>query len=788
MVRQKNLLRGILFLAVSMLLAWSVISVAFPVYLNTSLLPSLARRIGIENFHSSFFLLGASNTVLDFRVGSADSPALSVSSLALTYSFPDLLRKKIKEVALRGVEIRCRVEGDRLVLADPALEQFLTAKETKGEPEKPGVFFHLERLVIKEATLICRISDQEFRLPFEGNIELPISESNANLQFALNLYPRGHTFKISGHVDMNRQSGRLHLSIKKCNLQRYTDLTGNFFGGDLHGIMGVEADSAFSLLPFSLTDFQATVSLEQARINHVSLFQSSHEKEKKPLLCQMSGKFGNNAWQAGLATAPDQELVAQVAGNSIVMRSPVLEIKGVLLEQGMTMSGFLKTSVNHENHNFKMDLAGLRIDGEALWQDGRPQFQGQVEMSSISFDHFSSEFSFAGGHLALPVYFPFSETSKNGSVGCEKIQFGSRELGSLAGSVTVQGKKMAVKAELLSDLLPDPVFFASFDFISSPDSLAKIKLEVPPFHLTDLSLADFFPDAHNVYFSGLVGGEVQTTLAGSGLQSMARLHLSNGELSLIEHNCVISGLETEVFLSDLEELRSEPAQSLQFSSVKINEMHIDGGQLIFTLENDSFLLEQGNMNWADGTLHFSAVRFRKKQELPEIILYCNRLKLASLLNQFGLKTVEGEGTINGRIPIFFRNGQVSFSDSFLYSTPGREGVLRVGEKGFPTGFIPINAPQFTQLDFVQEALRNFRYNWARLHVISEQNEVVLKLELDGKPAKPLPFVYEAKKGGFVRLPDDKMRDFAQPVRLDVNFRFPLNTFLEYTHTLQEVFE
>jgi hypothetical protein len=58
--------------------------------------------------------------------------------------------------------------------------------------------------------------------------------------------------------------------------------------------------------------------------------------------------------------------------------------------------------------------------------------------------------------------------------------------------------------------------------------------------------------------------------------------------------------------------------------------------------------------------------------------------------------------------------------------------------------------------------------------------------MDGKPAKTLPFVYRKDIGGFIKVEADSKGSKFQGIRLDVNFRLPLNKLLQYKDLLKMV--
>jgi prepilin-type processing-associated H-X9-DG protein len=202
----------------------------------------------------------------------------------------------------------------------------------------------------------------------------------------------------------------------------------------------------------------------------------------------------------------------------------------------------------------------------------------------------------------------------------------------------------------------------------------------------------------------------------------------------------------------------------------------------------SLLLESGIFAWCDGHVSTEGLRLRTTRKDYEMTLLCDRLRLASLLDQFGVQGAEGEGTLNGRIPISVVDGKVRFVDGFLNSPPGEGGTIRVGDVGVLTAGIPKDSPQFSQLDFAGEALKDFRYNSAKLRLNSEGDELLLQIKLDGQPSRPIPFRYNSEIGSFTRLQAGETGGITHPILLDINLRVPFQKMLEYGGGMQKLYE
>ena len=83
-----------------------------------------------------------------------------------------------------------------------------------------------------------------------------------------------------------------------------------------------------------------------------------------------------------------------------------------------------------------------------------------------------------------------------------------------------------------------------------------------------------------------------------------------------------------------------------------------------------------------------------------------------------------------------------------------------------------------------KALENFSYNWTKLSFNSEKNDLLISMQLDGKPAEALPFGYQ--NGQIV--PSSQGPGLQHPIRLDVNFRLPMNDLFQYGKNIQSMME
>jgi hypothetical protein len=317
----------------------------------------------------------------------------------------------------------------------------------------------------------------------------------------------------------------------------------------------------------------------------------------------------------------------------------------------------------------------------------------------------------------------------------------------------------------------------------------SLHLSAPRQKFTAFNLGRFVKAKQEITLAGEFGLQAACAFSGGARSGELQLQLDDTRLELPKREIVVSGLNLSLALPDLFQQKSLAAQPLSFATATVGKLAFADGKFAFQVESPtSLLLESGVFAWCDGHVSTQGLRLRTTSKDYEMTLLCDRLRLASLLAQFGVQGAEGEGTLNGRIPISVVDGRVRFVDGFLNSPLGEGGTIRVGDVGVLTAGIPKDSPQFSQLDFADEALKNFRYNWAKLRLNSEGDDLLLQIKLDGQPSRPIPFRYNSESGSFIRLQTGETGGITHPIRLDINLRVPFQKMLEYGGGMQKLYE
>jgi hypothetical protein len=431
------------------------------------------------------------------------------------------------------------------------------------------------------------------------------------------------------------------------------------------------------------------------------------------------------------------------------------------------------------------------ISQETVPKFGPVGFLGAIKFHNVTMEEKESEIHAGNISAEIPVQWPPAAAAAQGDLKINAIRWQDKNLGPLTAVVRQQGIGLHLQGVHENRLLTG--FSLHFKGQTAYDGFGpKASIQFNSAMTTDsveVDLGILHPVLHGFSLRGGVKLAGETRLGRGTMQARLEGGLQDARLWSTETGITIDGINTAIAMADLLEPRSRPQQQLRFDHASFGDFIIENGRIDFQIESkESLLVEKSSFEWAGGSLYSHAIRINPGIDTYRVTIFCDRLKLADLLEQFGAAQAEGEGAVSGRVPLVYSDNRLIFGDGFLYSTPGEGGTIRMtGAEAIAAG-IPKNTPQFAQIDFAMEALKNFSYKWVKLHTITEDDNLVLKMQLDGKPDRTLPFRYDSSIGEFVRVDLKTEQGILQPIRLDVNFRLPLNTLLDYSKGIGQLID
>jgi len=292
------------------------------------------------------------------------------------------------------------------------------------------------------------------------------------------------------------------------------------------------------------------------------------------------------------------------------------------------------------------------------------------------------------------------------------------------------------------------------------------------------SLPEMVPQLAGFDLGGKLSASAGYYLTPNSSAGAFKMRFSEGSVTNLAKGYSASDIRATFELPDLPELSSN-SQFFGFKNLKIGTISLESGLAIFRMHSPTvWYMDNLVLNWCEGKIRAESTRFSAENKKTRITLHGDRLNVASLLEQFGVGKVTGAGgKLSGTIPILIENGEITFRDGYLYSTPGEKGEIMIE----PSATLRESAAASIETSLAVDALSDFSYAWMRLGLNSDPENLMLKFEMDGKPMKKLYYFVNEK--GIVK---SKNPSEFKGIVLDATFKLPINQALSLIGPVSEM--
>jgi Dicarboxylate transport len=484
-------------------------------------------------------------------------------------------------------------------------------------------------------------------------------------------------------------------------------------------------------------------------------------------------------------------------GAGMAMKIPKLTASGKLdltpensgLKTGATYQvAALNTMMTRDGMDIR--IPSLTVSGKISPQENQPLRTSGTLVLKNGHVRLNNQKVAEGIYCTLPYEWPEAGPVDTGRLSVNRIRHGDLDLGDFRGKLRQENLGWNLNGSHTSRLLKGLAVRLTARADMTPTLGMRGQIATEPSHYqlpVDFDPGLILPAAQGVHVGGVISGKGDWAYTPTGLNSTLKLHLREGRMAMENDRPVVEGIETELLLTDLINLESAPHQQLKFKTARHGDIVIENGVVDYQIQPSGVpFIENSAFQWCGGSVNIPAVRLGLQTGEYNLVLYCDRINLARLLEQIGAAQVEGGGTLSGKIPIQYKKGQLTFADGFLYTSPGEGGKIRLtGGDMLLAGVDPATAEQ-TQIELAIEAMKDYDYDWVKLNMTTEAETLILKMQMNGKPAKPLPFTVDAQSGRFKRVGPENPGSVFQGISLDVNFRLPLNQLLRHGKTISEI--
>lgn len=767
-----------------------------PFIADRYLLPHIATGLPFPQNHLSISRISPWTLRGTMSLHENSEIGIRVPKFELRFTPANLFKKEISSLLIDSATIHLERRGGVLSIRGMSS---LQKKSQSSEFALPPLPAKLEKLIIEESLIVLHQDGQSpVNLRVDGIVQLQYQEDKESrhlltgakgmIQTAGDLTTRT-TLTGANLLDTPEISIKTHIPA----LRELMHLAPVPVNGDIHGSAFLAADITMDGLS-KLGNYTANLKLSNLQLSSGTVVVTD-AADDTPVVVNIKG-------------SPDK---IEVGTENLVIVKPETSPITISAEYQMKkklFSGDIRLVPKKTQAEVNISMEGNHDDGAVaatFFMNGEPftltdnlfvaeqKAEGEVSytdnMLAVKLRGAISQVKDAKRQVSLhniSLLLPYNspllapELSIPGTLAIGEIRYKETNSGSLQAAVEVFEDKI-----VLNSLLTTPM---SDDFAMKCNGFATLQRDMqmncvlPEFEVNNEMLAGFVELPEGLSIAGKIGVETRLQLHGNNLSGNGVLKYSDGNISFDEFT--LSGVAAQLHFPDYPHLRSSPSQLATIESIDLGKIEMSDARIKFRVDDaETLFIEGAKLNWSGGRVEAGGLRLYKDMEKVETTLYCDRLGYTELLRQLGIGNAEGEGSLNGRLPIFISKDGVRFDDGFLFSTPGNSGIVRFSNTDqLRQGMGAVS--QTSYLDYSLSALENFAYNWTKLTFNTQEEELLLTLQLDGKPAEPLPYGY--KKGQIVKT--DKGSGLQHPIRLDVNFRLPLNELFRYGKNIQSLME
>jgi hypothetical protein len=513
------------------------------------------------------------------------------------------------------------------------------------------------------------------------------------------------------------------------------------------------------------------------------------KSEEKTSVHLTTGRINDSTVGPSFSIHQDDITVA-VEGFDIDARITYEQQPGVNALAGTVALNGHNVTVNAPQGFIKVPRLAVQAEGTVISGQVGPSFTARFNVDDASLEIKKQRLQLLGIQFELPVAWPFVGNTRKGILRMDTLRVDGKNLGSFTAEMVQDVKNLKVDGLLQTPLFPEEKISVSgtVRLPGQKENIAELAFSLTNGSVAVDNLVPFVPALEGVAGSGNIDVQGNLAISPCGLSGQADLAFNNGNLFLNDAETEIENISFSLRFPDFPSLNTAPMQQFSIGAIRKKKLVVNEVKVWFEIESpQSLFIEKISGRWSGGRVFTSSFRLQNDQDELDVALFFDRVELSSILSQFSLAEAGGEGRLSGRVPLTYAKGRFFVDDGFLFSSPGEKGYLKIKQSKYLETTIPAGVPQFSPLHFAGAALADFEYNWAKLQIKSEGENLLLKLQVDGKPREKLPYRFDAKNNVFVRLDDASKGGIDQPIKLDVNFNVPVNEMLQYKDNLMPFF-
>ena len=799
----KKLIKIIVWLCLGLILVCLLAFISLPTIVESQIEKRLPLFLNPNDVEFDIQKIGVSHTLVSkIRV----SKGISIDSINIDYDIKKLPSIHLSKVTLSGLTLHASLDENNQIRIQ-GLEFPKTSKNQTGQSDFSSLSFLPEKIVLQNSKIILHTVDDEFLIPFD--VLSTISSKDGKIVARTLVYPFGEkintlvTYDINKGIEFLKIEGKsfdlghidsfISKTIQKVQLKGPVDFVLETSSPQKKWDITVSEIGFVQPVETAIKDLSASLLIDHQNISASGTFGIFHSPLPVTFNARFSGTPSKSKGTISLRLKKgriEHQKEALVFGDTKIISDIVADFT----DTGKGLNSKWALTANHIRIKSGSMASSFPFAGVSGWfrldKSNRPSLGMTLKASDGKI--ISSEFKTkaAGINIEIPISYPNTKGKLYGKYSVPNISYNNQYNFSTKGKILqTDSKEFQVTGGVTFKTLPG--LKTRFKSIIGFEKgiRASLDFKTNPVKLTDADIVKLIGQkVQAADIDVTVSARGQAGYSNHQLKTFMRIKINDGEILMPDMKFTAAGINTTVDFNDLLVPETVPGQILTIDSIEMDKIKINDAKVRFSIEDArTLLVENIRFKWCNGLVSTESIRIPQDNNAYSLNLYCDRLELAQLLKQTGAFHAEGTGTLNGRIPVIYSDGNISFDNGFLFSTPGSGGKIIIANSDMITAGIPMDNPQFAQLDLAQEALKEFEYKWAKLAFHTFEDTLYVNMELDGKPSNVLPFEYRKELGGFIRVDASSPGSHFQGIKLDVNLKLPFNEVMKFGNKIKSVF-
>ena len=267
--------------------------------------------------------------------------------------------------------------------------------------------------------------------------------------------------------------------------------------------------------------------------------------------------------------------------------------------------------------------------------------------------------------------------------------------------------------------------------------------------------SDLFPDFPYVEMGGIYEGHVEGSWSSnSGLSGQGAVQVSDLSANSTSLDFDLTGGQTDVTLESLSPVRSLPGQQLSIETLRKGKVNVDNLRAVYQLTDPETLVVESVMaEIFGGTMEVGSFSMNLAEPAFELTLILADIKAEEVILLAEDFPGTLQGLLEGVIEVSWKDGQLSFGESYLELAGEEAGVLRLNldrrtaQPGDPAFDIIKN---LGSSEVAIESLRHIELEQARLDLFNSKNrESPNRIQLKGislsvQPRAPVDITFNLR--------------------------------------------